>query len=108
MKKGIDSYIIFCNVDGKYVEIFLEWKSWLWFFFENVFVKFFKFNLDGGLGFFIVFEFISIVFRFYNDLIILLIGRIMRWKKKMLNLLKLNWGVIIEVYVIEFVIDIYR
>lgn len=29
-------------------------------------------------------------------------------EKKMLNLLKLNWGVIIEVYVIEFVIDIYR
>lgn len=67
MKKGIDSYIIFCNVDGKYVEIFLEWKSWLWFFFENVFVKFFKFNLDGGLGFLL---FLSLLVLFLDFIMI--------------------------------------
>ena len=50
-KKGTDSYIISRNVDGKHAEIFSEWKSRLWSFSENVFVKFLKPNLDGGSGF---------------------------------------------------------
>lgn len=107
-KKGTDSYIISRNVDGKHAEIFSEWKSRLWSFSENVFVKFLKPNLDGGSGFFIVFEFISTVFRSYNDSITPSTGRIMRWKKKMLNSLKPNWGVTIEAYAIEFVTDTHR
>lgn len=107
-KKGTDSYIISRNVDGKHAEIFSEWKSRLWSFSENVFVKFLKPNLDGGSGFLLF----SSLLALFSDLTMIQLhhqqGELWDGKKKMLNSLKPNWGVTIEAYAIEFVTDTHR